>query len=126
MTRNKLFALFVLGAAVALTSAVPASARDREDRAPRSDSRRLSTSTPARGILPSVKTSGGDPSDVRIHSERSPITPARPSFFQKAECTGSCGSITFTCSGSDVYCQDGAGCVASGGGVTLVLVCVAT
>ena len=123
MTRNKLFATFVIGAVVALT-ALPASARDREDRGPRGDSRRLSSSAPAQGILPGVKTSGTS-DQVLIHQQGSPVTPSsRPGFLQKAICSGTCGNIEFTCWGESAYCADGLGCVASGGGFEIILVCL--
>jgi hypothetical protein len=122
MTRNKLFATLAMGAVVALT-ALPASARDREGRVNPRESHRLSTSAPARGILPSIKTSGHSDGIV-IRQQSAPITPSRPDFMQKAQCSGSCGGIEFTCSGSQVYCEDGGGCVAAGGGVILILECI--
>lgn len=122
MSKHKLFAIFALGTAFALTAALPASARSREDKAPRDrESRQISK--PVQGISAGFATSGNG--RIAVHRERSQQTPDRPGFMQKAECSGSCwgGAVEFTCWGESVYCEDEGGCIAEGGGDTLILVC---
>jgi hypothetical protein len=121
MSKHKLFAIFALGTAFALTAALPASARSREDKAPRDrESRQISK--PVQGISAGFATSGNG--RIAVHRERSQQTPDRPGFMQKAECSGSCGNISFTCWGESASCTDGGGCTASGGGYTIELICV--
>jgi hypothetical protein len=124
MSKYKLFAIFALGTAFALNAALPASARDRENKAPRErESRQIST--PARGAQAGFSISGETKGRISVHREHSQQTPDRPGFMQKAECSGSCwgGAVEFTCWGESVYCEDEGGCIAEGGGDTLILVC---
>jgi hypothetical protein len=45
-------------------------------------------------------------------------------IFKKSTCTADCGDGTgFECSGPQTYCEDGLGCAASNGDITLIGVC---
>jgi hypothetical protein len=125
MSMKKL-AAFALATAFALTTALPASALDREDRAPR-DKHRVPTATQraTAAAQPQIQTFGQDNGRLRINRSRSQETPGTPPFFEKTSCSFDCGSMHVTCSGSAVYCDE-SGCAASGGGVILVAVCEAS
>lgn len=123
MSKHKLFAIFALGTAFALAAALPASARDREDKAPRNHEPRQ-ISSPAKGIQPGFSTSGDVRGKISVQRQRSSSTSDRPDFMQKAICGGSCGNIDFICWGESASCFDGLGCIAEGGGWEIILVCL--
>jgi hypothetical protein len=89
----------------ALAIALPASAIDREEKAPKEP--RGGVSTPA---SPNVKVFGGDAlrrvRTFQLHG--GPRTPV------KSSCTWSCGNWEVTCSGGRVTCEDETGCVIDG------------
>ncbi|HSS51130.1 MAG TPA: hypothetical protein VLX28_19485 [Thermoanaerobaculia bacterium] len=119
MSNRKLFAMFALGTAFALTAALPAAA-DREDKAPRNPGRHVVA--PAPTAQPSFGTS--NPRKTAVHWQRVPQTPGGPSFMLKSYCEGTCADgTTFWCEGASSSCTDGDGCTASGGGVKVTVSC---
>ncbi|HKI05857.1 MAG TPA: hypothetical protein VKK31_28005 [Thermoanaerobaculia bacterium] len=116
----KKLVLFAL--AFALTAALPASALDRENKAPKESRRVLTPVQRSAAAQPQIRTSGKDNGKLRISRQRGPETPA-DSFWRKQECSFSCGSMTVTCSGGYASCTDSS-CVAAGGGVILIAECV--
>lgn len=125
MSKHRLLVVIAVGLTLALTSVLPAFAGDREDRGTREARAKAPRQVAAKptGVQPSIKTSPNAAGRVAISSRGGELTPAGPAF-QKSQCSGTCGDISFTCSGSSTYCEDGLGCAASGGGVTLYLVCL--
>jgi hypothetical protein len=118
----KKLVVLALASAFALIAALPASALDREEKAPK-EPRRAPSTEQRSSVRPNVTLSGhGDPN--RLHF-RQLQTPGRPTnFFEKAECTFTCGDWEVTCSGSSASCEDESGCTASGGGSTIIVECV--
>jgi hypothetical protein len=124
MSKPKSLIVFALGTVLTLSAALPAAARDREDKAPRErEARRISA--PARGTQAGFSTFGESRSRIAIRRQSGPQTSARPDFMQKAECSGVCydGKTGFYCWGETASCVDGVGCRVTGGGTTIELIC---
>ncbi|MEO6193946.1 MAG: hypothetical protein ABIS20_13110 [Thermoanaerobaculia bacterium] len=120
---TKKLAVLALASAFALTAAIPASARDREDKGPRESHRVPSAAAQRSAERPNVTVSGhGDPKRLRFHQQRS--SNGQPGFLEKAQCTFTCGDWEITCSGSSASCEDESGCTASGGGSTIEVICL--
>ena len=120
----KKLAVLALASAFALITVLPASALDREDKSPRGP-RRGQAAEQRSTVQPDVKVFGhGDPGRLRFQRQSGPQSPADGNGLLKAECTFSCGDWDVTCSGSRASCSDEEGCVASGGGVILIVICL--
>lgn len=67
----------------------------------------------------------GQPHHLPIHHLKKVTAPGLPNqIFRKADCIADCGDGTgWECSGPDVYCEDGVGCAASNGDITLIGLC---
>src|SRR5262249_8103972 len=93
MSNRKLFAMFALGTAFALTAALPAAAADREDKAPRGP-RHHEVAPAASSVQAGFSTSGNPSGKLTVQRQHSSKPSDRPSFMEKAECSGSCGDIS--------------------------------
>jgi hypothetical protein len=119
MSKHKLFAIFALGCAFALTAALPASAKGHRG------SSTPTATTPAPTAQAIFGTS--NPGGITVHLRRTPQASGRPSFMLKSYCEGTCSNGTgFWCSGDSATCVDGSGCTASGGGLTVTVTCNAS
>lgn len=118
----KKIAVSTLACTFALAIAIPASALDREDKAPR-ENRAPRQQQQTSAVKAHVGVSGhGDPNRLRF-TQRPSTSHAPAGIFEKAECSFTCGDWIVTCSGEAVGCTDSS-CVASGGGQEIGAVCV--
>lgn len=122
MVKNKLV-IFALATTFALVAALPASALDREERAPRSFRGIQTAPRSSRSSgQPNISVAGqGNPQQLRFQRHQIPKGPA--GLFEKQSCSFTCGGWTVTCSGESALCGSSS-CAASGGGVLLLAECV--
>jgi hypothetical protein len=119
MVKSKV-AVFAVASAFALFAALPASALDREDKAPK-EPRGFQTAQRSSG-QPNISVAGhGDPDKLRFRRQQIPQRPG--GLFEKDDCSFTCGGWTVTCSGETVVCGSSS-CAASGGGILLLAECV--
>jgi hypothetical protein len=113
MSNRKLFAMFALGTAFAVTAALPAFAHHGHP-----------VAAPGHAAQAGFTTS--NPQGVTVHWQRVPHS-GGPGFMLKSECSGRCSNgATFSCSGDTASCTDGQGCTSSGGGVGVTVTCNAS